>query len=282
MSAEIRVLTTTEVQHLLDWAADEGWNPGIGDAEAFHAVDPDGFLGCFIGGEMAAGIAAVAYDDHFGFIGLYICHPAYRGKGFGRMVWDAGMAHLGTRVIGLDGVPEQQENYRRMGFEAAYRTIRYSGPSARLAESAGKASNRSVRPYDSSWHDAVMQIDRACFPAERTTFMAGWLQPPRHAVVAEREGTFSGFAAARPCQVGWKIGPVMAKDSESAVALVRDLARTIDGTLSIDVPENQGSLVSLLLDAGFVSDFATARMYRGGAPKISGPHLYATTTLELG
>lgn len=173
MSAEIRVLTQTEVQHLLDWAADEGRNPGIGDAEVFQAVDPSGFLGCFVGGEMAAGIAAVAYDGRFGFIGLYICHPAYRGKGFGRMVWDAGMAHLGPRVIGFDGVPEQQENHRRMGFEAAYRTIRYSGPSVRLAESAEKASDRSVRPYDASWHDIVMRIDRACFPAERSAIRAG-------------------------------------------------------------------------------------------------------------
>ena len=52
-------------QRSLDWAATEGWNPGLDDAAAFQAADPDGFLGAFVDGEMVAGISAVAYDDRF-------------------------------------------------------------------------------------------------------------------------------------------------------------------------------------------------------------------------
>src|SRR3954468_917648 len=33
-----------EVRLILDWAAAEGWNPGLHDAEAFLAADPEGFL----------------------------------------------------------------------------------------------------------------------------------------------------------------------------------------------------------------------------------------------
>ena len=32
-----------------------------------------------------------------------------------------------ARVIGLDGVVAQQENYRKSGFELAYANIRYGG-----------------------------------------------------------------------------------------------------------------------------------------------------------
>lgn len=121
MPRTIRTLARDEVETLVDWAAAEGWNPGLGDAALFQAADPQGFIGAFVDGELSAGISAVAYGDDFGFIGLYICRPDRRGQGHGKAVWDAGMARLGKRTIGLDGVVEQQANYRSMGFAPAYR-----------------------------------------------------------------------------------------------------------------------------------------------------------------
>jgi hypothetical protein len=40
---------------------------------------------------------------------------------------DAAVAHAGPRVIGLDGVVAQQQNYRKSGFELAYAHVRYGG-----------------------------------------------------------------------------------------------------------------------------------------------------------
>ena len=31
-----------DVDLAVEWAAREGWNPGLADAEAFHAADPEG------------------------------------------------------------------------------------------------------------------------------------------------------------------------------------------------------------------------------------------------
>jgi hypothetical protein len=56
---EIRVLRAGEVDDLVGWAALEGWNPGHGDAAAFRSADPEGFIGCFVEGRLAAGISAV-------------------------------------------------------------------------------------------------------------------------------------------------------------------------------------------------------------------------------
>ena len=90
----IRTLTLPEIETLVDWAAAEGWNPGLADAAAFQAADPRGFMGAFVGAAMVAGISAVAYGEDFGFIGLYICRPDSRGEGHGKAVWEAGMARL--------------------------------------------------------------------------------------------------------------------------------------------------------------------------------------------
>jgi hypothetical protein len=40
----IRSMRSDEISIAVDWAAAEGWNPGLADAACFAMVDPDGFL----------------------------------------------------------------------------------------------------------------------------------------------------------------------------------------------------------------------------------------------
>jgi len=50
----IRSMSPDEVGLVLDWAADEGWNPGLNDADCFYAADPEGFLVGVLDGEPVA------------------------------------------------------------------------------------------------------------------------------------------------------------------------------------------------------------------------------------
>lgn len=271
----LRALDLDELPLLIDWAAGEGWNPGLEDAPAFHAADPGGFLGLFLGTEMAAGISAVAYGPGFGFIGLYICRPDLRGKGLGRRVWDAGMARLGGRCIGLDGVPAQEDNYRRMGFAVAYRTLRFSG---RAPEAAPPAGTRIV-PAD----PGVAAYDAAVFPAPREAFLSAWISGPRIARMAVRDGRVVGYGVARKCLQGWKVGPLFADTLADGTALLAALGAATGGDeLHLDVPDTGHGFDKWLEQAGFTQGFATARMYRNGAPGGDAPRVLATTTLELG
>ena len=68
MKPTIRTLSLQELRVLIDWAAAEGWNPGLEDAAMFQAADPEGFIGAFVGSDMVAAISAVAYGRDFGFI----------------------------------------------------------------------------------------------------------------------------------------------------------------------------------------------------------------------
>ncbi|TIN21338.1 MAG: GNAT family N-acetyltransferase, partial [Mesorhizobium sp.] len=61
MKPTIRTLSLQELAVLIDWAAAEGWNPGLEDAAMFQAADPEGFIGAFVGNEMVAAVSAVAY-----------------------------------------------------------------------------------------------------------------------------------------------------------------------------------------------------------------------------
>jgi ribosomal protein S18 acetylase RimI-like enzyme len=125
----IRTLQPGEIETAVDWAAAEGWNPGVHDAKCFQSADPQGFLGGFIGDELIATISAVKYGRTFGFIGFYIVKAEYRGHGYGLKLWNAALASLGNRLVGLDGVFAQQENYQKSGFGLAYSNVRYQSVS---------------------------------------------------------------------------------------------------------------------------------------------------------
>lgn len=269
MNRTIRNLDLSEIATLLDWAAAEGWNPGLGDAAAFQAADPHGFFGAFVDSTMVAGISAVAYDAHFGFIGLYICHPDWRGQGHGKAVWDRGMAYLGQRTVGLDGVPEQQANYASMGFVPAYQTIRMSGVLPATAASPTLPAARL---------EEIAPLDRQCFPALRQAFLQHWLSPPNRSVVHRADGVVDAYGVARPCRDGAKLGPLFAHTVAAAI----DIIDTLSGPLHIDVPAVQADWLAALSARGFSPGFQTTRMYRGPAPTISLDRVFGVTSLELG
>jgi len=276
MKTEIRQLSLVEVAELLLWAKAEGWNPGLDDAEPFHAADPSGFLGCFVDGRMAAGISAVASGSDFGFIGLYICHPDFRGQGLGKRVWDAGMAHLGNRTIGLDGVPAQQANYRSMGFEPAYRTWRYSG------SFTPTNVDSSVVAIGPDLLQPLLTFDRGHYPGPRIAFLSRWIDAPRVARAVIRDGRIAGYGVLRKCHEGCKIGPLFAEAAADAALIFTALCSAARGdTVSIDVPEVT-DFSAFLAEISFEKGFETMRMYRGAAPDIDMTHVFGVTTLELG
>jgi ribosomal protein S18 acetylase RimI-like enzyme len=278
----IRTMSRSQVDLAVEWAAREGWNPGLSDAACFHAADPQGFLVGEIAGRPVACISAVAYGEAFGFIGFYIVEPEFRGRGYGLEIWQAAMARLGgrsgtERLIGLDGVIAQQDNYRKSGFRLAYRNVRYQGRGA-----AGEASG--LRPLDTIPFDEIEAYDRALFPAPRRAFLRQWLaMPGAHALCVRRGGRLAGYGVVRPCRTGWKIGPLFADDKGLAEALFAGLsARAAGMPVFLDVPEINHAAVALAERYSMSVVFETARMYTGPDPEVDLSRIFGVTTFELG
>src|SRR6478672_2593105 len=95
----------------VDWAAAEGWNPGFDDAERFLAADPDAFIDKEVDNEIAGTVSCAIYGPDYAFIGFYIVRTDLRGRGIGTSLFDTALSRAGERVIGLDGVLEQQPVY---------------------------------------------------------------------------------------------------------------------------------------------------------------------------
>lgn len=280
---EIRTMTPAEVATAVRWALDEGWNPGLADPECFLAVDAQGFIGGFLDGRMIAAISVVNYDDAFAFLGCYIVPESHRGRGYGLRLWQAAVRHAGDRLIGLDGVPAQIENYLRSGFELAYRNVRYGGWIE--AAAAGPAGRRIVAAAAVPF-EALAAYDRRCFPAPREGFLKAWISTPgHHALALLADDGLAGYGVIRACHEGCKVGPLFADDADAARTLLARLAAAANpgrGLVFLDVPEVNRPAVALAEGLGLTPSFETTRMYTGPAPEVALERIFGVSTFELG
>ncbi|HEY3273255.1 MAG TPA: GNAT family N-acetyltransferase [Methanocella sp.] len=266
-----------DIELAIEWAAREGWNPGMSDGDCFYHTDPRGFFLGLLDGEPVGCISAVAYDGAFGFIGLYIVRPEYRGQGFGIRLWNVALEYLGDRNVGLDGVIAQQDNYKRSGFRLAYRNIRYEG----VGHSSGAEGLVDLEDVPLA---GLVAYDAGIFPSPRPEFLRRWVcQPDGVAIGCQTNGRLSGYGVIRACRNGFKIGPLFADDREIARRIMDALSGHAAGKpVFLDVPEVNPAAVDLAESHGMHPVFETARMYTK-EPYMSQLHrVFGVTSFELG
>jgi GNAT superfamily N-acetyltransferase len=279
-SYTIRAMTRQEINIAVAWAAEEGWNPGLHDADCFYAADPGGFLVGLLGDEPIATISAVKYGNSFGFIGFYIVKPEYRGKGYGIGIWNAGMEALSGRVIGLDGVVAQQDNYKKSGFTLAYSNVRYQG-----IVGGHDPVDSGIVPLSTLAFEDVCAYDKAFFPDNRREFLRCWINQPQSTTLGILRGNkLAGYGVLRICRTGFKVGPLFADSPECAEQLFLALkSHAPEGApVFLDIPAVNAAAVDLVNRHNMTVSFETARMYAGPSPDLPINRLFGVTTFELG
>lgn len=283
-SLHIKKANLEEFQQVVDWAANEGWNPGLADLEAFYKTDPDGFLIGLLDSKVITAISVVKYNHAFGFLGFYITHPDYRGQGFGLKIWNEGIQYLSGTTIGLDGVLQQQDNYIASGFKFSGRNIRYMGI-PELSKTYGTAyATKPPRDIDQPW---IKELDRRCFGCARESFLHNWIgsqDQTRQTLVIFKQSKPCGFGTIRQCKSGYKIGPLFSTDPNAASPLFQALCELIPSgsEITLDIPQCNSKAMELTKDFGLEPTFETARMYRGTPPLIDWQNVYGITSFELG
>lgn len=271
-----------ELRVLDDWAAQEGWNPGRADLNIAAAVDPGAFIALRQDGALAGGGSIFRHDDGFGFMGLFIMRADLRGQGLGARLWRWRLEALQRRLrpgatIAMDGVYAMTPFYERGGFVAAHRHVRFEGVAAGVARPG-------ISDLDGEDMAGVAAIDAACFPANRQAFLRLWIgQPGAHAVGWREHGVLRAYGVARPCRVGFKIGPLYADDAPAAESVLSTLLARIAGQrVQIDIPEPNAEAVRMAQRHGLSESFGCVRLYHGPDPKLPLERIFATTSLEFG
>ena len=274
----IRCINQEELAIPLQWAKEEGWQPAIDDARHFYTADPTGFFIGFLNDEPIGCISAVAYDAHYGFIGLYIVRPEFRHQGFGLALWNTAIEYLGDRNMGLDGVIAQQSNYQKSGFKIAYRHLRFQ------TEGTGENTHDpDIVPLSDIPFAQVLAYDQ--FPVPRPVFLQSWIQQQYGTALGiMNDGQLVAYGVIRACHESFRIGPLVADSAELAEKLLTALlayapAKSI---VFIDMPEINKEAVALAQRYAMPLVFEAARMYTKAVPVMDVNKIYGVTTLELG
>lgn len=280
-----RRLGREELATVVGWAEAEGWNPGLADADAFWAQDPEGFWGTDDPEGLSGSASAVAYDDAFGFWGFFIVRPELRGQGIGGRIARDTIGGLRARLrpgaaIGLDGVFAQQDYYASLGFAFSHRNLRMRGTAA----ASDRSATIELRPLAELPFDQVVEHDAACFGVPRPRFLRPWISPPGGlALAAVDGGGIIGSGVVRRAIDGWKIGPLFADTPAVAEVLFAALSTHAAGDpIHLDAPENNADAMALAERHGLVEVFGCARMYLGEPPATPWSRIYGVTSFELG
>lgn len=276
----IRNMSLEEAKIAVNWAANEGWNPGIYDLNAFYTTDPNGWWIGLVNNEPISVITAIKYKTNFSFVGFYIVKPEFRGKGYGIKLWNKAIESINGIMCGLDGVVDQQENYKKSGFVYAHRNIRYKTQGLKNQIATANIADIINLPIDE-----LLQYDSECFPTRRAEFINEWIKlPESHTVGYLQNQKLKGYGTIRKCGEGFKIGPLFADNETIAEELLLALLSKVNETDNVyfDIPETNAQAVKIVYKYNMNYVFETARMYKNGTPKINIDKVFGITTFELG
>ena len=271
------------VETLIDWAAAEGWNPGINDASLFYNTDKDGFYGYFKNGKLVGGGSIVNYNNEYGFMGFFIVRPEYRNMGIGAKLWRIRRDTLRQRLlpgaaIGMDGVSAMLPFYARGGFVKDFTDERYMFLGSEVAYSS------RVSAILSGDMEMIHGYDTACFGFDRRKFIADW-------VFQSQAGAFKyidnlklkGYAVIRKARIGYKIGPLFADNPDIAEELFRCCLKFTSGqNVFLDITLSNIHAVLLTRKYSGTFMFECGRMYNGKAPILPIHKIFGITSFELG
>ena len=275
--AKIRQMARSEADIVIGWAAEEGWNPGLHDADTFYQTDPPGFFAIDAEGHMIGSVSIVRYGEDFMFGGLYIVHPDYRGQGIGRAVLEFVRTYSKGCYLGIDGIFAMQPVYQKSGFSFAYRNIRFEGR-------GGGTVDKSLTPLREVPFPRILAYDSMFFPAVREGFLKHFLyQPDCKGYASITNGFLNGYGFIRKCHNGYKIGPLFAGTPQIARTIFSALSAVAEGLpVFLDVPEPNIAGVALAKAHGMMEVFGTARMYTRELPTLPIEQIFGVTTFELG
>ena len=259
----VRAMRSSDLDYAVGCAAAEGWTSETRqEFEGLLAHDPGGCLVAENEGRQV-GICTATHHGESGFIGELIVAPDMRGRGIGRQLLECAIEYLrgrGAQNILLDGDPPAVPLYERAGFRIVCRSARFAG----VPQAASHPHVRSMRAQDM---DAVAELDREAFGADRRLFLERSLALyPEFSKVVERRGEIAGFILGRRGNGLVSAGPwIVQPGLERPADLLDSLAAEANGIeLRVGVLETNIEAVATCRRLGLAEQpGAPWRMVRG-------------------
>lgn len=266
-------------------AEEANWNQNAADWRLMLGLGR-GF-GVSAGGRLVATAIALPFERRFGWISMVLVTADHRRRGLAtRLMQRAIDALVAMECVPLlDATPAGREVYRRIGFEDCWSLERLQLASdGRPGPAPPAMPGVAVRRIASGDWPEVLAYDGGVFGASRAAILADLARRvPQAALVAVRGGRLCGALFARDGRVATQVGPVVADDAGTALALLATALASVRPPVFIDVPDRHARIGAWLRECGFVLQRPYTRMaYRRSRAFDDPTRLFAIAGPELG
>ncbi|MGA5505194.1 GNAT family N-acetyltransferase [Streptomyces umbrinus] len=258
----IRRLTPRDLSACADLSENRGWpreehkwglllTAGTG----YGIDDPDGGL------VTACVVTSYGPQDRpaLAAIGMVLVAERHARQGVGRRLMRHVVAELGTTPVTLHATPYGRPLYEELGFKTTGRAEMVRGhfvpgdPEPEVATRAATAEDLT----------AILRLDEEVFGTDRTHMITRLPAFADQLRVAEENGRIIGYAAAWPNLDNHVVGPLIARDTETAKALIASLAAHVDGPLRTDIDVRHEELLAWVKERGLAPTGFNAVMTYG-------------------
>nr|WP_237518972.1 GNAT family N-acetyltransferase [Streptomyces sp. SID5910] len=258
----IRRLTLRDLTACADLSEDRGW-PREEHKWGFLLTAGKGY-GI---DDPAGGLVSVCTVTEYGpverpslaAIGMVLVAERHARQGVGRRLMRHVLSAQGTTPLTLHATPNGRPLYEELGFKGTGRAemvrgrFTPGGPEPRIATRAATAEDLT----------AILRLDEEVFGADRTHILTRLPAFADQLRVAEEAGRLIGYAAAWPNMDTHVVGPLIARDTETAKALVTSLAARTDRPLRTDIDVRHEELLTWANERGLATVATNAVMTYG-------------------
>ncbi|AIR99333.1 hypothetical protein SGLAU_16835 [Streptomyces glaucescens] len=258
----IRRLTLRDLAACADLSENRGWPREehkwgflLTAGKGYGIDDPDGGL--------VGACAVTEYGPHerpeLAAIGMVLVADRHARQGIGRRLMRHVISLMGTTPLTLHATPYGRPLYEELGFKVTGRAEMLRG----RFTPGGPEPEVATRPATAEDLQAILRLDEEVFGADRTHIITRLPAFADQLRVAEARGRIIGYTAAWPNMDTHVVGPLIARDTETAQALIASLAAHTDRPLRTDIDVRHEDLLAWAKERGLASVAFNAVMTHG-------------------
>jgi GNAT superfamily N-acetyltransferase len=265
-SGELRVLDARRLAGCLALSRSARWNQNEADWRLMLQIGR-GWGIVLADGTLAASTLVLPYGG-FAWVSMVLVLPDQRRKGHATRLLRTALDDLkqaGLTPI-LDATPAGRTVYVQEGLHDTwgFRRFELRLPAATLRKPAG------VRPLRAADWPRLLELDARAFGASREPLLRALAaRLPAAAWVAEGGAGLDGFVLGRDGREACQLGPLVARSSGTARALLAAGLAAVPAPLYLDLVDREPSLIAWLESLGFAFQRPFTRMVHG-APRAPG------------
>ncbi|MFE3328725.1 GNAT family N-acetyltransferase [Streptomyces sp. NPDC059176] len=275
----IRRLNTADLVACADLSEDRGWPREehkwgllLAAGTGYGIDDPSGK-------GLVCACVVTSYGPGLAAIGMVLVAERYARQGVGRRLMKHVLAEYDGIPLTLHATPYGQPLYEELGFIETGRAEMVRG----FFRTTGAAPAATTRPATAEDLLAVLRLDAEVFGRDRTHMITRLPAFADQLQVAEDGGVLTGYAAAWPNMETHVVGPLIARDNDTAKALIVSLADGTDRPLRTDIDVRHGELLDWLRASGLETiAFNTVMTYGTSALPGDWTRRFAPLTVAAG